>query len=118
MKKIRHNQTLVYYDGAQVFEGRDLTGGCYIGVLIDSLDSADYYVVDGVSLGRLNSFRAGMLDLKTLLIEGAKDAWYLTQTCNDFADPLALQEQSGSIADTDFLPEDGFVLYVPSSSMR
>ena len=118
MKKIRHNQTLVYYDGAQVFEGRDLTGGCYIGVLIDSLDSADHYVVAGISPGHLNSFRAGTLDLKTLLIEGAKDAWYLTQTCNDFSDPLALQEQSGSIADTDFLPEDGFVLCEPSSSMR
>ena len=118
MKKIRHNQTLVYYDGAQVFEGRDLTGGCFIGVLIDSLDSAGHYVVAGVSPGYLNSFRAGALDLKTLLIEGAKDAWYLTQTCNDFAEPLALQEQSGSIADTDFLPEDGFVLYEPSSSKR
>ena len=118
MKKIRHNQTLVYHDGAQVFEGRDLTGGCYIGVLIDSFDSADQYVVAGVSPGRMNSFRAGSLDLKTLLIEGAKDAWYLTQTCDDFTEPLALQEQSGSIADTDFLPEDGFLLCEPSSSMR
>lgn len=117
MKKIRHTETLVYYDGAQVFEGRDLTGGCYIGVLIDSLDSADHYVVAGVSARRMNSFRAGALDLKTLLLEGSKDAWYLTQTCNDFTDPLALLEQSGSIADTDFLPEDDFVLRESSLSM-
>ena len=115
MKKIHHTATLVYYDGAQVFEGRDFMGGCYIGVLIDSLDSAAHYVVAGVSAGHMNGFRTGAIDLKTLLIEGSKDAWYVTQTCNDFADPLALQEQTGSIADTDFLPEDGFVLCEPSS---
>ena len=116
MKKIHYIDTLVYYDGAQVFEGRDLAGGCYIGVLIDSLDNADHYVVAGVSPERLNRFRAGELDLRTLLVEGSKDAWYLTQTCNDFADPLSLEEQSGSIADTDFLPADGFLLCEPSSS--
>lgn len=116
MKKIHHIDTLVYYDGAQVFEGRDLAGGCYIGVLIDSLDRADRYVVTGVSLEQLNSFHAGALDLRTLLVQGSEDAWYLAQTCNDFADPLALEEQSGSISDTDFLPEDGFMLCEPSSS--
>ena len=109
MKRIRYTDTLVYSDGTQVFEGRDLTGGCYVGVLIDSLDNADRYVVAGVSAERMTGFRSGALDLRTLLLEGSEDAWYLTQTSNDFADPLALEEQSGAIADTDFLPEDGFV---------
>ncbi len=117
MKKIRHTETLVYYDGAQIFEGRDLMGSCYVGVLIDSLDSTDHYVVAGVSARHMERFRAGALDLKTLLVEGSKDAWYLTQTRDDFTDPLALQEQSGSIADTDFLPEDDFVLCESSLSM-
>ena len=66
MKKIIHTDTLVYYDGAQVFEGQDLAGGCYIGVLIDSLDNADHYVVAGVSAERMNRFRAGTLDLRSL----------------------------------------------------
>ena len=116
MKKIIHTDTLVYYDGAQVFEGQDLAGGCYIGVLIDSLDNADHYVVAGVSAERMTRFRAGTLDLRSLLVEESRGAWYLTQTCNDFADLLPLEEQSGSILDTDFLPEDGFVLCEPSSS--
>ena len=118
MKKIHHTDTLVYYDGAQVFEARDFAGGCYIGVLIDSLDNADRYVVTGVSPEQLNSFRAGALDLRTLLVQGSEDAWYLTQTCNDFAGPLALEEQSGSISDTDYLPAEGFVLCEPSSSVH
>ena len=62
----------------------------------------------------MTSFHAGALDLKTLLVEGSKDAWYLTQTCNGFEDTLALKEQSESIADTDLLPEDDFVMGVLS----
>ena len=116
MKKIHHTDTLVYYGGAQVFEGRDVTGGCYVGVLTDSIDNTDHYVVTRVSPKWLKRFRAGELDLRTLMVEGSESIWYLTQTCSDFADALALREQSGPISDTDFLPEDDFLMCEPTSS--
>ena len=117
MKTIAYTETLVYYDGAQVFQGHDSIGMCYIGVLIDSLDSGDRYLVTEGSPDRMKKFRAGALDLRTLLLEEARRAWYITQTDDDFAQPLLLEAQNGALADTDFLPEEGFVLRELSPSL-
>ena len=117
MKTIRHTETLVYYDGAQVFAGRDTIDYCYIGVMVDSLGGADRYVVAGVSEECLKKFRAGSLDLRTLLLEGAQVAWYLTETDDDFVEPLVLEAQTKGICETDFLPADGFTLGEPSASL-
>ena len=103
MKIIQHTETLVYYDGAQVFEARDPVGGYYIGVMVDSLDAADRYVVAGVSQKRLKKFRSGSLDLRTLLVEAAQGVWYLTETDDDFGKPLIL---------------DGFLLCQPFPSLH
>ena len=110
IKKIHHTDTLVCYEGAQVFEGRDEAGGRYIGVLADSRDGVDSYVIVEVSAERLRAFHAEEPDLKRLLIEGSKDGWYLAETTNGFGDPLVLQEQSGAVVETNLTPEDDFVL--------
>lgn len=110
MKTIRHTHTLVYYDGIQVFEGRNPTGERYIGVMIDSLDDADVYLVAGVDTVRLRQFRSGSLDLKTLLLEGAEHGWYTTRANDDLMQSLALESQEGPLTERDFLPDDGFLL--------
>ena len=114
IKKIHHTDTLVYHEGAQVFEGRDEAGGRYIGVLADSRDGVDSYVIVEVSAERLRAFHAEGPDLKSLLIEGSKDGWYLAETPNGFGDPLVLQEQSGAVVERNLTPEDDFVLGVLS----
>ena len=110
MKTIRHTDTLVYYDGVQVFEGRDPIGGHYIGVMIDSQDDADIYLVTGTVPEHLRQFRLGTLDLKTLLLEGSRYGWYTTQTDDDLIQSLDLEVQEGSLERRDFLPDDGFLL--------
>ena len=110
MKTIRHTDTLVYYDGIQVFEGCDPTGERYIGVMIDSQDDADVYLVAGVDMVRLRQFRSGSLDLKTLLLEGAERGWYTTRANDDLMQSLILKAQDGPLAERDFLPDDGFLL--------
>ena len=114
MKQIRHTGTLVYYDGVQVFEGRDLAGGRYIGVLVDSREGTDRYVVVEVSAERMRGFSTGAPDLKALLIEESKDGWYLAEVRDGFTDPSTLQEQSGADVETNLTPEDDFVLGVLS----
>lgn len=59
MKTILYATTLLYYDGAQIFEGRDLAGRRYVATLIDDADGADVYAVVGVSPESLRRFRAG-----------------------------------------------------------
>ena len=79
MKTIRHTTTLFYYDGPQVFEARDGIGGHYIAVLVEPQDGLDSYLVAGVAPERLRQFRAGTLDLRTLLTEGGAEEWYLAR---------------------------------------
>ena len=111
MNIIQHTATLVYYDGVQVFEGRDPIGGCYVGMMTESLDDIDRYLITGVAPGSLRLFRSGALDLKTLLLRGAEHGWYIAETNGDFTQQLVLQAQSGALIDKDFLPDDGFLLY-------
>jgi len=114
MKQIRHTRTFVYYDGVQVFSGLDVAGGRYIGVLADFADSSDSYVVVRVSAEHMNRFQTGAPDLKALLVEEARDGWYLAEVRDGFAGPLTLQEQSGADAETNLTPEGDFVLGVLS----
>ena len=114
MKQIRHTGTLVYYDGIQVFSGRDEAGACYIGVLADSSSGSGSYVVVEVSAERMHGFHTGSPDLKALLVEEARAGWYLGEVRDGFAGPLTLQEQSGADVETNLTPEDDFVLGVLS----
>ena len=68
MKTIRHTTTLFYYDGPQVFEARDAIGGHYVAVMVEPEGGHDRYLVAGVEPERLRQFRAGLLDLRTLLL--------------------------------------------------
>ena len=110
MKTIRHTDTLVYYDGVQVFEGRDSIGGHFVGVMIDSLDDSDVYLVAGVDPIQLKQFRSGSLDLKTLLLEGAEHGWYITHADDDLMQSLILEVQEEPLGEREFLPDDGFFL--------
>ena len=84
MKTIRHENTLFYYDGPQVFEARDAIGGHYVAVTVESDTEFDRYLVAGVSPERLRQFRSGALDLKSLLIERAEEEWYLAESEFEF----------------------------------
>ena len=49
MKTINHTNTLVYYDGVQVFAGQDAVGDHYVGAMIDTVGDADRYLVVAVA---------------------------------------------------------------------
>ena len=110
MKPISFRDALVYHDGVEVFEAQDSIGGNYIGVMIESQTDRDQYLVAGVSPNRLNEFRVGDIDLRSLLLATPDDQWYVTWTNGDFSRPLELTVGEGSICDSGYLPNDGFVL--------
>ena len=110
MKTIHPTDVLAYYDGVQVFAGRDSIGGNYVGMLVDVVGDYDRYVVTGAKPERLRQFRSGMLDLRTLLLEAPDGEWYLTFADGEYGDPLTLDPQYGHLEQTDFLPEPGFLL--------
>ena len=64
MKTIQPTETLVYYDGVEVFAGQDSIGG---GMIIDTIDTVDRYLVTGVSPEP--AAISGVVDLRTLFLE-------------------------------------------------
>ena len=111
MKTIRHTCTLYYYDGAQVFEGRDAIGGHYLGVMVGPIEGRERYVIAGVEPERLRQFRIGSLDLRTLLLERAETSWFLASPGAGIDAPLLLESQDGALAAFAELPEPGFFLH-------
>ena len=111
MKTIHYTATLFYYDGPQIFEARDIIGGHYVALLIPPQGGQDRYLVVGVTPEQLRQFRSGMLDLRSLLIAAGKEEWYITIMGTNLNQPVVLAIQSTPIAESTFLPDEGFVLH-------
>ncbi len=111
MKIIKHTATLFYYDGVQVFEGRDAIGGHYVGMLVESERSADRYLIVGVSPENLRLFRVGALDLRSLLEQRPDGDWYLANLAAGWEEPFSLEPQSAELSGSALLPDPGFVLH-------
>ena len=110
MKTIKHTNTLVYYDGVQVFAGQDDVGGYYVGAMIDTVGDANRYMVVAVASDPLRRFYAGDLDLRTLLLESSVDGWFTALVDDDFERPVSLESQQDSLLEMSHLPEAGFRL--------
>jgi hypothetical protein len=116
MKTIRHKATLYYYDGPQVFEACGSNGEYYIAVMVEPDGSHDQYLVAVVEPERLQQFRLGALDLRSLLTERANKEWFLTKASGGLNAPLALQPQPMALTACSYLPEPGFLLHNPPAN--
>lgn len=110
MKAIKLTDVLVYYDGVQVFAGRDAIGGHYVGVGIGPGISTNRYMVTGADPERLRQFRGGLLDLRTLLLEAPEGEWFITVDKEGGDAPLFLEPQPGPVSECDCLPGPNFTL--------
>jgi hypothetical protein len=111
MKTIQHTTTLFYYDGPQDFEARDMIGGHYVAVMVEPKNGHDRYLVAGVAPERLRQFRAGTLNLRSLLAEAGAEEWYLTTATTGLDQPLVLELQAAPLTASGLLPDEGFLLH-------
>ena len=121
MKTVQYESTLFYYDGPQVFEARDAIGGHYVAVMVDSGPRSstaviteglgDRYLVAGVAPERLRQFRAGAIDLTSLLIDSDEDERYVATAGNGLGDALTLERLKTPLIESGYLPERGFLLH-------
>ena len=89
---------------------RDPIGGHYVGSLIDKTRESDRYLVVGAKPERLDDLRKGKIDLRALLLESPGGEWYTTTPEGTIDDPLTLELQQTPLADTDYLPGEGYFL--------
>ena len=106
MKTIEPGAVLLYYDGAQIFEGRDAIGGHYIAMMLNRVDDGVFrYVATGAKPERLRQFRVGELSLRELFLDALDDEWFFIDGDPLYGEPLTLLPQKGAIADQeDLLP--------------
>src|SRR5437667_2253337 len=96
MNAIRHRETLVYYDGVQLFEGVDRIGGHYLCLLIHTDGSSEKYLTVGISPDRLRDFKAGEVELRKVILERELDGWFIAQSNGDLTQEIVLQPQAGT----------------------
>ena len=111
MKSIHYTNSLVYYDGVQVFAAQDSDAGRYVGVMVGSTDEADHYLIVAAAPNPLRELYAGELDLRALLLESSTENWYTALVADDFEKPVSLEPQQGPLLATDYLPSPGFRLH-------
>ena len=110
MKTAKITEILDYYDGILTFAAQDPIGGHYVGSLIERTSENDRYLVVGTRPERLNDLRNGKVDLRNILLESPDGEWYITTPEGTIDDPLTLEPQQATLADTDYLPGDGYYL--------
>lgn len=111
MKTIHYTTTLFHYDGPQIFEARDAVGGHYVALLIEPHDGRERYLVVNVAPEKLRQFYSSIFDLRSLLIGAGKDEWYITTTEADLTQPIAIDPQNILIEESQFLPDEDFILH-------
>ena len=126
MKSIRYESTLFYYDGPQVFEARDAIGGHYVAVMVGpelhaetagpSDGRSDRFLVAGVAPERLRQFRAGAIDLRSLLVGSEDDERYVATARNGVEIALELERLTTPLIESGHLPDEGFLLHDRASS--
>lgn len=113
MKKIRHNKTLFYHDGPQVFAAIDDDGHNYIGVMVEPDGVDEWFILKAVAADRLDHFEAGGVDLRCVLLEYPESEWFLGTMSGAFVEPFTLLSQTGPLDKFLGLPEQGFFLSEP-----
>ena len=110
MRAVHHVRTLAYYDMPLVFEARDAIGGHYIATL--GAGDEITYLVTGVAPDRLEAFRNGEIDHRTLIDESDRSYWYTTTVMPDEEgeDSLPIKPWSSVLDEGRFMPEAGFTL--------
>ncbi len=121
MKSVRYERMLFYYDGPQVFEARDAIGGHYIAMAMAAEPwsgmsppqdgPAERYLVVGVEPELLRQFRAGAIDLRSLLVDSEEGQRYMAIAENGIEKGLKLELLTTSLHESGYLPHEGFLLH-------
>ena len=108
-RDIRYTETLDYCDGIQLFAAEDSTGGKYLAALVGLGEESDRYLVVDCDPENLRAFRSGVIDLKSLMEQSAKQAWYFADV-TDFGVPFSINQQPGTVIPENLLPDGGMYL--------
>ena len=106
---IVHKQSLEYYECELLFEADDDTGRKYIAVHDGDHETGCHYVVVPVDKNSLTTFKAGLIDLRTLMMSHDESIWYRADVSVD-STTISLTQQTSTMAEGGILPEQGYFI--------
>lgn len=103
-------ETLVYYDGVELFVAEDAVRTRYLCLLFEQGQDVDKYIAVALSRERLRQFRLGEVDLLTVLTSRELPTWYTLHSRGDVTIPLPLEAAAAGPIPDSMLPDPGFTL--------
>ncbi len=107
---VSYDRTLLYYDGPQVIEAHDSDGRPFIGVWIETAESDDQHLFVNVDADRLNRFKDGDIDLRSLLLDRSSPDWYVSVPGQSLGSAIQIVRQTQPLSESHHLPDAGLRL--------
>ena len=106
---VTHTETLQFYDCDVLFEAEDSDGRKYIAVHDGEYDTGSEYKLAPVEEQALAEFKAGRLDLRSLMMTAPNGEWYRTRIGTE-TEYIELTKQEAPLTITEDMPENGYYL--------
>lgn len=103
---IQHKETLIYYDGPQLFSAYDQFRTPYLCLLVEQDDDADQFLCVPISPTRLELFYQGRIDLRTIYDAPESAELFYVQIGNEERETYPLF--SLAEVSTEWLPDSNF----------
>jgi hypothetical protein len=108
--KIKHRETLVYYDGPQLFLARDQVNAQYLCLLVDDSNEFSKFLCVLISSARLDDFYRKEIDLRKIYENPENGEWFYAEITENIQRDYQLVPVSFDNLPKEWLPESGFIL--------
>ena len=106
---VTHTETLQFYDCDVLFAAEDSHGRKYIAVHDGEYETGSEYKIAPVEEQALIEFKAGRIDLRSLMMTAPNGEWYKTRIGVE-TEEIELAKQESPLEITEDMPESGYYL--------
>ena len=107
-KVIQHRETLVYYDGPELFLASDQADRYYLCLLVECTDAYERFLCAPISSRRLADFYAGNLDLRTIYETPERGGLFYADVNSQTDQAIPLSPIRSQEIPESWLPEAGY----------
>lgn len=119
MKRVlKHHETLIYYDGPELFVGTDQVGCLYLCLLVETGATVQKYFCAVISSEHLEAFRAGEIDLRSIFVSPETDERFMVAIGASSEDGAIIEPVVAEGVWENWLPDSGFFMSPRPSANR
>jgi len=108
-RKIKHKESLIYYDGPQLFLARDQVNAQYLCLLVEDTNEFNKFLCVPISFERLENFYREQIDLRKIYEEPESGELFYAEITETVQGAYQLVPVSFDSLPKEWLPEPGFI---------